>query len=90
VPGRRALTGTPLGDRPALALTLAEAGEVRVEVYDLQGRRLARLAELRLGAGTHVLPWDGRDERGGQAPSGLYFARATTPAGTVVARLLLR
>ncbi len=86
----RVLEGTPLGGGPAIAIALVEAGEVRVEVYDLQGRRVARLAERRLAAGTHVLSWDGRDANGAPARRGLYFVRAVTPAGVATARLLLR
>jgi hypothetical protein len=89
-PPLRVLVGTPLGSNPALALSLALPGDVRVDVFDLQGRRVARLADRRLSAGTHVLPWDGRDARGARAPGGLYFARAVTPAGVHGARFLLR
>jgi len=86
----RVLGDAPLGGPATIALTLAEAGEVRVEVYDLQGRRMARLAERRLAAGAHVLHWDGRDADGARARRGLYFVRAGTPAGVLTARLLLR
>ncbi|MBE0566737.1 MAG: flagellar hook assembly protein FlgD, partial [Krumholzibacteria bacterium] len=34
-----------------------------------------------LPAGTHEVSWDGRDERGGRAASGIYLVRLTTADG---------
>jgi hypothetical protein len=89
-PTLRPISGTPLGRVPAVALELTAPAGVRAEVFDLQGRRVALLADRPFGAGTHVLPWDGRDASGARARSGLYFVRATLPAGVVSTRLLLR
>ena len=48
------------------------AGEnVSITIFDVRGRKLARLAS---GTGAATLTWDGRDEAGTAVPSGLYFA----------------
>jgi hypothetical protein len=49
---------------------------VRLDVFDLQGRRVARLADRVLPAGATVLAWDGA------AAHGMYFARLVTPHAT--------
>lgn len=85
----RTLASTPLGPGPALAVELRAPLEARVEIYDLTGRRVRRLADRVLPAGVTVLRWDGRDESGGQAPRGLYFARLAGPGVTAVTRLTL-
>jgi hypothetical protein len=59
-----------------IELVLAAPQEVMVEVLDLSGRRVCTLARGLLPAGTRVFTWDGRTERGTEAPIGLYFARA--------------
>lgn len=49
---------------------------VSLEIYDLQGRLVARpIAAERLSAGTHLRPWDGRDAGGALANAGAYFVR---------------
>jgi len=77
--------GTPCRLRPAYPnpfnpvtmLRFALDAERRVElaVHDARGRRLRRLAAGTWPAGEHALVWDGRDERGRELPSGVYFAR---------------
>jgi len=85
----RGLNGTPLGGGPALAIELQSAAQVRVDLFDLSGRRVRNLADRVLPAGATVLPWDGRDEAGQAMPRGVYFARLTGPGLSASARLLL-
>lgn len=50
--------------------------QVRVELHDLSGRRVARLTENRPEAtGFYRIAWDGRDDDGKLVPPGLYVAR---------------
>lgn len=65
----------PFVTEATLQLSLPQAGHVDLGIYDISGRRLRTLASARLSAGTHALVWDGRDDRGNPAPSGVYFAR---------------
>ncbi len=52
------------------------ARQVAVDLYDLAGRHVKRLAERRNRAnGLYRLVWDGRDERGTLVSPGLYLAR---------------
>ncbi|MFC1799906.1 lamin tail domain-containing protein [Candidatus Eisenbacteria bacterium] len=47
---------------------------VSVSVLDVQGRRIASLVEGEaVGPGVHSIEWDGRDARGNQVASGVYF-----------------
>jgi flagellar hook assembly protein FlgD len=48
---------------------------VRLDIYDLQGRRLATLHNGALDAGMHTLSWDGRDAAGRVAAGGIYLVR---------------
>ncbi len=76
LPAAFALQGTypnPTRGRATLALDLPEAADVAVEVYDLLGRRVMRLAERRLPAGAaRTLALDAS-----ALPSGLYLYRVT-------------
>jgi hypothetical protein len=65
------------------------AGPVSLEVLDLQGRRLASLARGAATAGEHESRWDGRDERGANAPPAMYVLRLVTRAGTRARRFVL-
>jgi hypothetical protein len=73
---------TVFRERLELSLLLAEAADVRVEVFDVLGRRAARLHAGRLPQGRTPLAWDGR-AAGGPAPQGIYYVRASDGAHAV-------
>lgn len=79
-----------MGAPAALLVNLPEEREGRLDVFDLQGRRVRRLADRRLPAGATVIPWDGRDEGGRRVRGGLYFARLVTAKETHTARIVIR
>jgi hypothetical protein len=93
VPGAPAVLDAP---RPnptrglaVFALRLARPERARVEVYDLQGRRVATLYDGVAPAGALPLSWDGRDARGVRAASGVYWVRAEA-AGKSLLRKIVR
>jgi len=54
---------------------LPAAAPVSLEIYDLGGRRVARVVDEILGAGRHLVAWTPRDDAGRRLSAGLYFAR---------------
>jgi hypothetical protein len=81
-PGRTAL----LGARPnpargpegtELEFALAERGPVELAIYGVDGRRVRTLLREERAAGVYRTAWDGRDEAGRRAGSGVYYARLT-------------
>jgi len=78
--------GAPVGDalklvgaspnpfRAATVLQFAtrREGNVGIAIFDVGGRLVRRL-DRRLSAGRHEVAWDGRDEQGQVAPSGVLF-----------------
>jgi len=65
----------PFNPKTAIAFNLPEAAEVRLEIYDVAGRRVATLVDRRLVAGPHAYEWDGRNHDGERVASGVYFYR---------------
>ncbi len=55
--------------------TLPEARAVRIDVFDVTGRRVASPAVGSWPAGAHAVQWDGRDLSGLPVASGVYFMR---------------
>ncbi|MBK9305445.1 MAG: T9SS type A sorting domain-containing protein [bacterium] len=66
----------PFNPQTSIAFTLPADGPARVAVYDLQGRLVRSLHEGDLAAGPHALAWDGRNDGGRAAASGVYLVRA--------------
>jgi subtilisin family serine protease len=73
----------------ALSFALTTPGQVELRIYDVAGRQLRRLAAGRLEAGGHTLGWDGRDERGRPAATGVYLCRLEAGAASRALRFVL-
>lgn len=52
---------------------LVTPSPVAVDVYDLSGRRVRRLADITRSSGEYSMTWDGRDDEGTLVPPGLYI-----------------
>src|SRR5262249_40738233 len=72
----------------SLRFALRQPEEVRLEVFDVAGRRVATLFDGMRGAGEHEVAWDG-ETRAGTVQRGVYFARLETPEGHSSATILL-
>jgi hypothetical protein len=63
----------PFNPATTIHFYLDERQKVRLVIYDLAGHRVRALVEGELAAGEQTLSWDGRDEQGRSAASGVYF-----------------
>jgi hypothetical protein len=52
-----------------------EGARVRLEIFNSLGQRMRLLIDGAMASGTHLPKWDGRDDRGREAASGLYLYR---------------
>ncbi|MCB1182587.1 hypothetical protein KDM41_04070 [bacterium] len=79
VPGSRishvANHPNPFNPRTVLTFVLAAAADVRVEIVDARGRKVRSFGSRRLATGPQELVWNGCDDAGLAAPSGVYWYR---------------
>ncbi|MGD9548115.1 MAG: trypsin-like peptidase domain-containing protein [Candidatus Krumholzibacteriia bacterium] len=87
---------TRLGNHPnpfnpltKVSFTLDRAGEIRLAVYDVQGRLVRTLLAASLESGDHSVVWNGLDDHGRHAGSGVYFARMTAGDQVVDHKMVL-
>ncbi len=66
----------PFNASTHLRFHLPHATSVHVAIYNVQGQLVRTLVDAPLDAGGHQTIWDGRDERGHSAATGMYFARS--------------
>lgn len=76
----------PLRPGGQFAFRLAMPGDARVELFDLNGRRVRVLGDRMLSAGAHRIAWDGTDSSGRPSPAGVYFARLMVGQNSTAAR----
>jgi len=63
----------PFNPQTTVRFELDRAGAVRLDVFDLEGRRVRTLVNGQREAGAHEAQWDGRDAAGKAVASGVYL-----------------
>jgi hypothetical protein len=79
----------PFNAFTTVTFRLAAPGGARLVAYTSAGQRVRMLAEGEFEAGYHAVDWNGRDDRGGEAASGLYVLRLETERGASSTKVLL-
>ncbi|MBN1560893.1 T9SS type A sorting domain-containing protein, partial [candidate division KSB1 bacterium] len=73
----------------SIRFTLAQEADVRMDVYNMAGQKVRTLATGAHLPGTHTVRWNGEDDRGHAAPSGVYVCRLTSLPNVDLSRKLL-
>ena len=79
----------PFNPRAVITCVLPVDGRARLVVYDVAGRVVRTLLDRWEAAGPHEILWDGRNDQGLHAPSGVYLARLTVGGHEMAHRMLL-
>ncbi len=65
----------PFNPETRIRFQLAENSDVKLIVYDVLGRKIRTLVSDRMDAGHHIINWNGLDDSGIDAASGMYIYR---------------
>ncbi len=79
----------PFNPKTTIKYSLPQNTYVTLTVYDILGKTIRTIFSDTQTAGTHSITWDGRDESGLPAASGIYFYRMTTQDYQAVGRMVL-
>lgn len=87
--GIQAVYPNPFNPTVTVEFALAERGDVRVAVYDVEGKLVRVLHDGAKDPGPHRLTWDARDGGGQQLASGVYFIEAKTTTWRNIRKIVL-
>ncbi|QOJ27958.1 MAG: T9SS type A sorting domain-containing protein [Ignavibacteriales bacterium] len=80
----------PFNASAVISYYLPEEEHLRIEIFDVLGRKQRDLVNAARGAGLHKESWDGTDNSGGLLPSGVYIYRLRTGEISVSGKLLMQ
>ena len=91
MPGVTRVLAAPNPFNPATSIrfTLGLSQHVRVTIYDLDGRPVAKLADRTFPAGDNAVIWNGHANDGTSLPSGTYLVRVDSPGREVSTKVTL-
>ncbi len=64
-----------------ISFVIPVAGKVKLAIYDISGRMIAKLIDGNLAAGRYTVKWRGISSTGARVASGVYFVRLKSDAG---------
>jgi hypothetical protein len=67
----------PFNATTAIEVALPKGGVVKVEVFDMLGKKVNTLVDGEMNAGYHRIVWNGVDNSGREVASGIYLYRVT-------------
>jgi hypothetical protein len=74
----------PFNAETRICFTVPEAQKVRIDIYDLAGRKIVNIFDNNVDAGDHAAIWNAAAN-----PSGIYFCRMSTKSKTLTRRIVL-
>ena len=77
----------PFNPETTISFYLARRGPVDLTIFDTQGKRVRRLIAGEMDFGSHEVVWDGRNDRGEEIGSGVYFCRLAAGKNTQTRKL---
>ncbi len=64
----------PMGDWTRISYSVGNGNAV-LDIVDVLGRHVVRLADVPHTPGTHFVIWNGTDQAGARVPAGVYYTR---------------
>ena len=79
----------PFRGETTLTYSIPEPARVRIDVYDLAGRRVRSLQDGVLDPGRYEVLWDGRGDGAELAAAGIYFVKFRAGGRSMVEKIIL-
>ena len=79
----------PFNPSTTISYNLPKTGSVRLDIYNIKGQLVRTLVNDHKTAGSHSVIWDGKDDNGRAASTGVYFYRMVTPDKVLTNKMLM-
>jgi len=79
----------PFNPVTTISYALADAGQVKLDIYNVKGQKIRTLVNEAQKAGIHQLQWNGTDDRNHQVASGIYFYKMKFGKYTSTKKMIL-
>ncbi|RLD39020.1 MAG: hypothetical protein DRI83_01795, partial [Bacteroidetes bacterium] len=78
----------PFNDHTTISFSIAEDMDVAIDIYSIDGRKVASLVDRNMKAGEHSMNWDGTDLNGNAMNKGIYLCTLRTNSVITTKKLI--
>ena len=79
----------PFNPETKIVFDLPEAGQVKLEIYNIKGQKVKTLLDCYMSPGRSEMLWNSKDNNGKRVSSGVYFYKLQTPKKSLTKKMLL-
>ncbi len=79
----------PFNPETSIAYSLKTSGLVSLDIYNVKGQKVKTLINDNQEAGSHTAVWNGRDDKGNNVSSGVYFYKLKSGNYTSTRKMIL-
>ena len=79
----------PFNMNTVINFSIAQKSAVTLDIYDILGRHVINLLDCDLNTGTHQIIWNGKNNRGEDVTSGIYFYKLSYEDTNVIKSMTL-
>ena len=79
----------PFNPSTTIYYSLPDRCHITLDIFDVSGRRIARLADGIQEAGTHEVKWSGLNKNGSSVSSGVYLYKLTAGKNSITRKMVL-
>ena len=79
----------PFNPETTIEFTLSNSGHVRMDIFNIRGSLVRTLVNNEMNQGVQSVVWNGKDSKGQQVGSGIYFYQMKTSEYSSIKRMVL-
>jgi hypothetical protein len=79
----------PFNPSTTISFSLTQSAQTRLEIYNLKGQKVKTLCNTNLNSGDHQYVWNGTDEQGKKAGSGVYFYKLSSGSQSSMKKMIM-
>ncbi len=79
----------PFKSSTTIKYDLAKSGKTKLEIFNVKGQLVKKLVDSDYKAGSYVIEWNGKDDKGKSVSSGLYFYTLTSNGKSITNKMLM-
>ncbi|HAD82429.1 MAG: hypothetical protein A2509_08615 [Candidatus Edwardsbacteria bacterium RIFOXYD12_FULL_50_11] len=83
------ISPNPVSSKAAIKYVITANSSVMLDIYNISGQRVKRLAPGEINPGTYMASWSGQDENNQRMPNGVYICRLVWGGNSTAIKMLL-
>ncbi len=78
----------PFTNEVKIIFTASKKTDVKLKIFNICGQQVKTITDFETEIGRHRFIWNGKDNKGRQLPSGVYFVRLETPNKSITKKII--